>query len=96
MKNDKNALMSESMSKNQMSPGLADPRDFEVIEAGDNPAMSTPYHGQCGGTNAEYEKLLHEGERAANASSFADEGEEHPNVDNAGKPHTDGFSRDAK
>jgi len=89
MQNEKNVTMCEVMSKNQLSPGLADPRDFEVIEAGESATMSTPFHNQCGSTNAEYEALLAEGDRCANASSFSDAREVHPNVNNADRPHTD-------
>ncbi len=88
MKNSKNTLMGDVMSKNQMSPGLADPRDFPVLEAGDSSKMPTPFHGQCGGTNAEYEKLLRQGEAAANASNFSGQGEVHPDVNNSAPPHT--------
>jgi hypothetical protein len=70
------------MSKNQMSPGLCDPRDFEVIEEG------VPFHGNCGRTAAEYKNLLREGEEAANASDFDENAEQHPDVNHAGKPHT--------
>jgi len=76
------------MSKNQLSPGLCDPRDFEVIEAGEVPKMRTPFHKQCGSTEAEYRKLLREGDKAANASDREDQTEQHPNVNRAGKPHT--------
>jgi|HubBroStandDraft_6_1064221.scaffolds.fasta_scaffold00431_30 hypothetical protein len=77
-----------TLSPNQSNCYAADPRDFEVIEAGESAAMSTPFHGQCGGTNAEYEKLLQQGEVAANASNFNENGEQHPNVNDAAKPHT--------
>jgi len=88
MQNEKNVVMCEVMSKNQLSPGLCDPRDFEVIEAGESATISTPFHGQCGSTDAEYQKLLQQGEVAANASNFSERGEEHPNVNTAGKPRT--------
>ena len=76
------------MSKNQLSPGLCDPRDFDVIEAGAALNIRTPFHNQCGSTEAEYRKLLREGDVAANASDRVDEPELHPNVNRAGKPHT--------
>ena len=82
MKNEKNTLMADCMSKNQMSPGLADPRDFEVIEA------EPEFGGQCGSSTAEYEKLFRQGEAAANASNFSEQGEVHPNVNDAAPPHT--------
>ena len=85
MKSDKNVLMGDVMSKNQMNPGLADPRDFEVIEA------DTPFHKQRGNNPAEYKKLLRQGEEAANASNFSEQGEVHPDVDRSGPPHTDGM-----
>ena len=93
MKSEKNVLMGDAMSTNQMSPGLADPRDFVVMEADESaaPKMATPFHGQCGTSTAEYEKLLRQGEEAANASNFSEQGEVHPDVNNAAPPHTDGF-----
>jgi len=86
MKIDKDTLV--PMSKNQMSPGLADPRDFEVMEA------DTPFHKQCGSTDAEYQKLLRQGAEAANASDFSEQGEEHPNVNYAAAPKTAGIGRE--
>ena len=80
MKNQKNELA--TLSPNQSNPYAADPRDFVFIEAGESaaPKMATPYHGQCGSTDAEYERLLRDGERCANASDFAEQGEQHPDV----------------
>ncbi len=91
MKTQKDTLC--QMGKNQMSPNLCDPRDFEVMEAGDraSPKMSAPFHNQCGRNSSEYKALLRDGERAANASNF-NEAEIHPDVNNAGKPHTPGMS----
>jgi hypothetical protein len=88
MKTEKNVLMLDSMSKNQMSPGLCDPREFEVIEA------DTPFHGQCGNNDAEYQRLLRQGAEAANASDFSEQGEEHPNVNDSGPAHTAGIGRE--
>jgi hypothetical protein len=84
MKNQKNELA--TLSPNQSNPYAADPRQFVVIEAGESaaPKMATPFHGQCGGTDAEYERLLREGELSANASDFAEQCEQHPDVDRAG------------
>ena len=81
MKNEQNALMGDSMSKNQNSPGNCDPRDWTVMEA-DESSAPAPFHGQCGTTKAEYNKLLQEGEARANASNFT-ECEVHPDVNNA-------------
>jgi hypothetical protein len=81
MKSQKNELA--TLSEQQTSPNLCDPRDFEVIEAGDTPKMTEAFHGQCGSSKAEYEKLLREGEVCANASNFSSEGERHPNVNDA-------------
>lgn len=83
-----------TLSPNQSNCYAADPRDFAVLEAGTASAMSAPFHGQCGDTNAEYERLLREGERAANASNFREVGEAHPDVNKAGTPRTDGMGRD--
>jgi hypothetical protein len=54
-----------STRPDQKSADLADPHDFEVIEADESatPTMSAPFHGQCGSTKAEYDKLLREGDR---------------------------------
>lgn len=92
MKSQKNELA--TLSAQQSSPGLADPRDFEVMEAGDGGKMSEPFHGQCGSSKAEYAALIREGEVRANASNFTDEGEVHPNVNRAAKPRTPGFGSD--
>jgi hypothetical protein len=73
-----------TLSVQQTSPNLCDPRDFVVLEAGESADLATPFHGQCGSTNAEYERLLRQGELCANASDFADHGEQHPNVNSAG------------
>jgi len=54
----------------------------------------TPFHGQCGDSGAEHQKLLSQGEVAANASNFTAQGEQHPNVDTAGKPKTKGMDRE--
>ena len=92
--NQKNQLA--TLSPQQTSPNLCDPRDFEVIEAGESaaPKMSTPFHAQCGSTDAEYQRLLREGGRSANASDFAEQGEEHPDVNDAGNNFAKG--RDEK
>jgi hypothetical protein len=80
MKNQKLA----TLSANQSNPYAADPRDFVVLEAGESADLATPFHGQCGSTNAEYERLLRQGELCANASDFAEQGERHPDVNRAG------------
>jgi hypothetical protein len=91
MKNQKNELA--TLSPNQSNPYAADPRQFVVMEADESaaPKMATPFHGQCGNTDAEYEKLLREGELCANASDFNENAEQHPNVNNAGNPRTKGI-----
>jgi hypothetical protein len=61
------------LTPEQTNPYLARPDQFEVIEA-------LPFHGQCGENQREYQKLLKQGEAAANASNFADDAEVHPNV----------------
>lgn len=82
--NQKNELA--TLSPQQSDCYTADPRDFEVMEADESaaPKMATPYHGQCGSTNAEYEQLLREGAIRANASDFSETPEIHPNVNAAG------------
>jgi hypothetical protein len=83
MKKQENELA--TLSPSQSNCYAADPRDFVVIEAGEGaaPKMATPFHGQRGSTHAEYERLLRESERCANASDFAQQGEQHPNVNRA-------------
>ena len=68
------------LTPEQSNPYLARPEEFEVIEA-------LPFHGQCGENQREYQKLLKQGEVAANASNF-DDAEVHPNVNTAKKQHT--------
>jgi hypothetical protein len=86
--NQKNELA--TLSPNQSNPYAADPRQFVVMEADESaaPKMATPYHGQCGSSTAEYNKLLRQGGVAANASDFMAEGEVHPDVNTAGNDLT--------
>jgi hypothetical protein len=88
-KNQKDELA--TLSPNQSNCFAADPRDFEILEAGDAPKMPTAFHGQCGDTRGEYESLLRQGEESANASNFSEQGEVHPDVNRSGPPHTDGI-----
>jgi hypothetical protein len=45
-------------SDNQMNPGLADPNDFEILEnGGQDETRVVPFHGQCGDSEAEYNRL---------------------------------------
>ncbi|HZR57036.1 MAG TPA: hypothetical protein VFA74_09210 [Terriglobales bacterium] len=48
---EKNVLMADVMSAEQLSPGLARPEDFQVNE-------ELPFHGQCGSSAKEYKSLL--------------------------------------
>jgi hypothetical protein len=75
----------------QMNPYLADPRDFQITHGDQYEGNYGEFSGQCGRTKAEYEKLIREGERMANASDFAADGELHPDVNKAGKPKTPGI-----
>jgi hypothetical protein len=86
MNKEKNQLVEQSPA--QSDTNLCNPRDFEVIEAGEAPTMRTPFHNQCGKTDAEYQRLLRQGEEAANASDFNDDGELRPDVNRSGKPRT--------
>ena len=52
-------------SVNQLSPCLADPRDFEVMQNGGLGGETLPFDGSCGDTVPEYRKLLKAG-RAGN------------------------------
>lgn len=73
------------LSDKQSDPFAADPRDFEVLEAGDSaaPKMATPFHGQCGSSDAEYGRLLRESAIRANASAPSETPEVHPDVNTA-------------
>jgi hypothetical protein len=59
MKAEKNVLMAEVMSDQQMCPYLAKPEDFVVGKPGEN-LSGQPGHGQCGSSEAEYKKLVQE------------------------------------
>jgi hypothetical protein len=80
MKDEKNSVIYQT--KEQANCYLADPRDFVVVEEG------VPFHGQCGDSDSQYRRLLSKGEVAANASTFSEEMEEHPDVNSAKRPHT--------
>ena len=54
-KAEKNVLMGEVMSEQQLSPTLARPEDFVVRKYDD--AISQPFHGQCGDSDREYAQL---------------------------------------
>jgi len=56
-------------SANQMSPGLASPRDFEPLENGGQGGETLPFDGSCGDTASEYRKLLAKG-REENKREF--------------------------
>lgn len=56
-------------SANQLSPGLASPYDFDVIENGGVGGETLPFDGSCGDTAGEYRKLLKIG-RAGNKKEF--------------------------
>ena len=45
-------------SANQMSPSLAKPEDFEVMENGGLGGETLPFDSSCGNTPAEYDRLL--------------------------------------
>jgi hypothetical protein len=64
MLKEKNTLV--ELTPQQTNPYLARPEQFEVIEA-------LPFHGQCGENQREYQKMLKQGEVAANASYFAND-----------------------
>ena len=90
MKTEKNQVIEQTPE--QASPGLADPRQFKIVR--DEYEGYGEFGGQCGSSKKEYDALIAEGERRANASDFDENAEQHPNVNNAGKPHTEGISRD--
>jgi hypothetical protein len=55
MKNEKNELI--RLTPEQSNPGLLLPEDLEVMSPQEADALSQPFHGQCGDTDAEYEAL---------------------------------------
>jgi hypothetical protein len=84
MKDEHNAIV--ELSDAQSNPYLATGQDFEVTSGDEAPA--TPFHGQCGKSKSEYKRLVAQGAKKANASSYADSPEQHPNVNDATVPHT--------
>lgn len=56
-------------SANQLSPGLASPHDWEVLENGGMGGETLPFDGSCGDTASEYRKLLKIG-RAGDKKDF--------------------------
>ena len=74
----------------QNSPNLCDPRDWTIIR-GDEYDGYGQFSGQCGRSKSEYERLIRQGERMANASEFCEEAETHPDVNRAGQPNTPGI-----
>jgi hypothetical protein len=42
----------------QSNPYLARPEDFTISEPDEIDSRSTPFHGQCGDTQREYDRLL--------------------------------------
>jgi hypothetical protein len=93
MKNEKDTLMGDSMSRNQMSPGLADPNDFVISKPDEFATRYTEFGGQCGENEREYEKLLKQAD-SHGKSPLGAQSEVHPNVNGAGHPHTPGMSGD--
>ncbi len=59
------------LSANQSSPGLASPRDFDVLENGGLGGETLPFDGSCGDTASEYHKLLRVG-KATNKKTFVE------------------------
>jgi hypothetical protein len=90
MKTEKNQVIEQTPE--QASPGLADPRQFKIVR-GDEFDGYGEFGGQCGSSQREYDALIAEGERMANASNFDEKAEQHPNANTAGKPRTEGIGR---
>ena len=91
MKTEKNQVIEQTPE--QASPGLADPRQFKIVRAGEYEGYGE-FGGQCGSSHREHDALIAEGERMANASDFDENAEQHPNVNTAGKPRTKGIGND--
>jgi hypothetical protein len=46
------------LTENQQDPYLARPEDFDISGPDEIASRSTPFHGQCGDTHREYDRLL--------------------------------------
>lgn len=46
------------LTENQQDPYVARPEDFDISEPDEIASRSTPFHGQCGDTHREYDRLL--------------------------------------
>jgi hypothetical protein len=46
------------LSDAQSNPRLAEPTDFEILQNGGDGGKTLPFHGQCGDSRAEYQKLI--------------------------------------
>jgi hypothetical protein len=57
---EKNELVEQSDF--QLDPGSALGRDFEILSPEAASALKQPFHGQCGDSDAEYNRLMKEAE----------------------------------
>jgi predicted alpha/beta-fold hydrolase len=65
MQSEKNKRTADLLSPNQISPRDAKPTDFEILEPKDAAKLTVPFHGQCGDSESEYNRLLAETEKAS-------------------------------
>lgn len=80
-------------TREQMNPYLASPHDFEVSKPDQFADRYTEFGGQCGESEREYEKLLKQADKRGK-SPLGAQREEHPNVNNAAGPSTQGIGRE--
>jgi hypothetical protein len=66
------------LTDSQQNPYLARPEDFKISEPDDIASRSVPFHGQCGDTTREYNRLLAIRESKAGKSKVTGKGPELP------------------
>ena len=75
------------LSRNQQNPYLARPEDFDIAEANEIASRAQPFHGQCGDSTREYNKLLAVRASKAGKSKVTEKGVDLPTaMDDAGRP----------
>jgi hypothetical protein len=74
-------------SENQRDPYRARPEDFAVSEPDDIASLPVPFHGQCGDTTREYDRLLAVRASKAGKSKVTGQGVDLPTAtDKVGPP----------
>lgn len=58
------------LSWQQLTPGDAQPEDFEILEPSEGVNADVPAHGQCGDNESEYRALLKKGAADKGKSAY--------------------------